>query len=82
MMRQPDADVNIIDPRSIWRLWIALQDFTVENDVRKNPPTSGFIGEFSLQSIRHKKEKTMKFYCAINRCMTKTSQSPFRIDPR
>lgn len=47
-MRQPSADVNIIDPRSIWRLWNALEDFTVQNDVRKNPPTSGFIGKFPV----------------------------------
>uniref|UniRef100_A0A336MV60 Beta-galactoside alpha-2,6-sialyltransferase 1 n=1 Tax=Culicoides sonorensis TaxID=179676 RepID=A0A336MV60_CULSO len=44
MMRHPDADVNVIDPRSIWRLWNALQDYTIESVVRKNPPTSGFIG--------------------------------------
>lgn len=48
MMKNPSADVNIIDPRSIWRLWNVLQEFTVENDVRKNPPTSGFIGTFPL----------------------------------
>uniref|UniRef100_A0A182N9E1 Beta-galactoside alpha-2,6-sialyltransferase 1 n=1 Tax=Anopheles dirus TaxID=7168 RepID=A0A182N9E1_9DIPT len=40
---QPQANFHIIDPRSIWRAWTALQDLT-QVPIRKNPPTSGFIG--------------------------------------
>ncbi|XP_053672195.1 beta-galactoside alpha-2,6-sialyltransferase 2 [Anopheles nili] len=39
----PQANFHIIDPRSIWRAWTALQDLT-QSPIRKNPPTSGFIG--------------------------------------
>nr|AAY26387.1 alpha 2,6 sialyltransferase [Anopheles albimanus] len=38
-----DANFHIIDPRSIWRAWTALQDLT-PFPIRQNPPTSGFIG--------------------------------------
>ncbi|CAM6031744.1 unnamed protein product, partial [Sphagnum compactum] len=43
MMRNSDADVHIIDPKSIWKLWEILRDFS-GHQIRKNPPTSGFIG--------------------------------------
>ncbi|KFB50816.1 AGAP006903-PA-like protein [Anopheles sinensis] len=39
----PQSNFHIIDPRSIWRAWTALQDLT-KTIIRKNPPTSGFIG--------------------------------------
>uniref|UniRef100_A0A182RJH7 Beta-galactoside alpha-2,6-sialyltransferase 1 n=1 Tax=Anopheles funestus TaxID=62324 RepID=A0A182RJH7_ANOFN len=39
----PQSNFHIIDPRSIWRAWTALQDLT-QTPIRKNPPTSGFIG--------------------------------------
>lgn len=48
MMRNPDADVHMIDPNSVWSLWEALQDFT-KTPIRKNPPTSGFIGKLLLR---------------------------------
>ena len=40
----PQSNFHIIDPRSIWRAWTALQDLT-DVPIRKNPPTSGFIGK-------------------------------------
>lgn len=43
MMRNPVADVHLLDPRSVWSLWEALQDFSGDK-IRRNPPTSGFIG--------------------------------------
>lgn len=41
----PDSDFHLIDPRSIWKLWEVLQDFS-NTGIRKNPPSSGFLGEF------------------------------------
>ncbi|XP_055531571.1 beta-galactoside alpha-2,6-sialyltransferase 2 isoform X1 [Wyeomyia smithii] len=41
--KYPGANFHLIDPRSIWRAWTALQDKT-EVKIMQNPPTSGFIG--------------------------------------
>ncbi|GAB0086269.1 beta-galactoside alpha-2,6-sialyltransferase 2 [Sergentomyia squamirostris] len=34
----------ILDPRSIWRLWESLQDYFHTTPIRRNPPSSGFLG--------------------------------------
>lgn len=39
----PNSKAYLIDPHSIWRLWQGLQTFT-QKSIRKNPPSSGFIG--------------------------------------
>ncbi|XP_058066205.1 beta-galactoside alpha-2,6-sialyltransferase 2, partial [Anopheles bellator] len=41
--QHPSSNFHLIDPRSIWRAWTALQDLT-QSPIRQNPPTSGFIG--------------------------------------
>lgn len=45
MKRYPHSKTYLIDPRSIWQLWTLLQNNTEEN-IHKNPPSSGFIGKF------------------------------------
>lgn len=41
--KNPKANLHLIDPRSIWRLWEALQEFSGYK-IRTNPPSSGFLG--------------------------------------
>ncbi|XP_055379897.1 beta-galactoside alpha-2,6-sialyltransferase 1 [Condylostylus longicornis] len=41
--KYPKYDAYLIDPRSIWHLWQMLHIFSGE-PIRKNPPSSGFIG--------------------------------------
>ncbi|XP_055610589.1 beta-galactoside alpha-2,6-sialyltransferase 2 [Uranotaenia lowii] len=41
--KYPGSNFHLVDPRSIWRAWTALQDKTATKIVA-NPPTSGFIG--------------------------------------
>ncbi|XP_055917748.1 beta-galactoside alpha-2,6-sialyltransferase 1 [Eupeodes corollae] len=41
--RYPKSRAYLIDPHSIWRLWQGLQTFSGK-PIRKNPPSSGFIG--------------------------------------
>lgn len=41
--KYPEANLHLIDPRSIWRLWEALQEFSGYK-IRTNPPSSGFLG--------------------------------------
>lgn len=36
-------DSFILDPRSIWRVWDFIQSLTSLR-IRKNPPSSGFLG--------------------------------------
>lgn len=43
LKNDPNAQIYLIDPRSIWRLWKILQHDT-KNGITKNPPSSGFIG--------------------------------------
>ncbi|XP_073812891.1 beta-galactoside-a-2,6-sialyltransferase [Musca autumnalis] len=42
--RYPKSRAFLIDPHSIWRLWQSLQMFAGNRPLRKNPPSSGFIG--------------------------------------
>ncbi|KAM7343875.1 beta-galactoside-a-2,6-sialyltransferase isoform 2-T4 [Cochliomyia hominivorax] len=42
--RYPKSRAFLIDPHSIWRLWQSLQMFAGNRPIRKNPPSSGFIG--------------------------------------
>ncbi|KAI8128726.1 6-sialyltransferase 2, Beta-galactoside alpha-2 [Lucilia cuprina] len=42
--RYPKSRAFLIDPHSIWRLWQSLQMFANNRPIRKNPPSSGFIG--------------------------------------
>lgn len=44
MGNHPHADAHLIDPRSLWRLWTALQSHFPQRSIRRNPPSSGFIG--------------------------------------
>lgn len=44
MKKRPNAKLFLVDPRSIWSLWRTLHIFT-GTKIRKNPPSSGFIGE-------------------------------------
>ncbi|XP_021698080.1 beta-galactoside alpha-2,6-sialyltransferase 2 isoform X2 [Aedes aegypti] len=41
--KYPGSNFHLVDPRSIWRAWTALQDKT-HTKIMRNPPTSGFIG--------------------------------------
>ncbi|XP_055630183.1 beta-galactoside alpha-2,6-sialyltransferase 2 [Toxorhynchites rutilus septentrionalis] len=41
--KYPGANFHLVDPRSIWRAWTALQDKS-KFKIMRNPPTSGFIG--------------------------------------
>ncbi|KAG4073487.1 hypothetical protein HA402_000711 [Bradysia odoriphaga] len=43
MGRYPQADFHLVDPRSIWKLWMFLQRYS-DVKIRWNPPSSGFIG--------------------------------------
>ncbi|CAD6998663.1 unnamed protein product [Ceratitis capitata] len=40
----PKSRAFLIDPHSVWRLWQSLQTFVGRRPIRKNPPSSGFIG--------------------------------------
>lgn len=44
MKKNSNAKLYLIDPRSIWNLWKTLHIFTGIH-IRRNPPSSGFIGE-------------------------------------
>ncbi|XP_063633515.1 beta-galactoside alpha-2,6-sialyltransferase 2 [Cydia splendana] len=39
----PDADVHILNPQVLWEIWTLLQR-SAPSRIRKNPPSSGFIG--------------------------------------
>lgn len=43
MEANPAADFHLIDPRSLWKLWKVLQDYS-DASIPRNPPSSGFIG--------------------------------------
>ncbi|XP_067629355.1 beta-galactoside alpha-2,6-sialyltransferase 1 isoform X2 [Eurosta solidaginis] len=40
----PKSRAFLVDPHSVWRLWQSLQTFIGNRPIRKNPPSSGFIG--------------------------------------
>lgn len=40
----PDANFQIVDPRKLWKLWEILQSYFPNVQIRRNPPSSGFIG--------------------------------------
>ncbi|XP_050325683.1 type 2 lactosamine alpha-2,3-sialyltransferase isoform X3 [Bactrocera neohumeralis] len=40
----PKSRAFLIDPHSVWRLWQSLQTFVGSRPIRRNPPSSGFIG--------------------------------------
>lgn len=42
--RYPKSRAFLIDPHSVWRLWQSLQMFAGNRAIRRNPPSSGFIG--------------------------------------
>lgn len=44
MEKQPYSNFYLINPRSIWNLWKTLQIFHKKYKIRRNPPSSGFIG--------------------------------------
>lgn len=46
--RYPKSRAFLIDPHSVWRLWQSLQMFAGNRAIRRNPPSSGFIGEMFL----------------------------------
>lgn len=39
-----EANAHLIDPRSLWKLWESLQSHFSDKKIRRNPPSSGFIG--------------------------------------
>ncbi|XP_047035147.1 beta-galactoside alpha-2,6-sialyltransferase 2 [Helicoverpa zea] len=41
--QNPNADVHLLNPQVLWALWSVLQD-TSPYRLRRNPPSSGFIG--------------------------------------
>ncbi|XP_028165760.1 beta-galactoside alpha-2,6-sialyltransferase 2 [Ostrinia furnacalis] len=46
---RPEADVHLLKPQVLWDLWAVLQDSSPYR-LRRNPPSSGFIGLwFALQ---------------------------------
>ncbi|XP_068146365.1 beta-galactoside alpha-2,6-sialyltransferase 1 [Drosophila tropicalis] len=42
--RYPKSRAFLIDPHSVWRLWQSLQMFAGNRPIKRNPPSSGFIG--------------------------------------
>lgn len=42
--RYPKSRAFLVNAHSIWRLWQSLQTFAGDRPIRKNPPSSGFIG--------------------------------------
>ncbi|CAH2068551.1 unnamed protein product, partial [Iphiclides podalirius] len=49
---RPNADVHLLHPNVLWGLWAVLQDSSPYR-IRKNPPSSGFIGVwFALQRCK------------------------------
>lgn len=50
MEAQPNADFHLVDPRSLWKLWTVLQDYS-STSIPRNPPSSGFIGIAMLLPI-------------------------------
>lgn len=47
----PKSRAFLIDPHSVWRLWQSLQTFVGRRPIRKNPPSSGFIGNIIYNKI-------------------------------
>ncbi|XP_038209036.1 beta-galactoside alpha-2,6-sialyltransferase 1 [Zerene cesonia] len=43
LKERPNADVHLLNPLVLWRLWTVLQDSSPYR-LRRNPPSSGFIG--------------------------------------
>lgn len=50
MKRTLNAKLYLVDPRSIWKLWRVLHIYTGRK-IRRNPPSSGFIGESIYYNI-------------------------------
>lgn len=44
MKRNRNGRLYLVDPRTIWELWKVLHIYTGKK-IRRNPPSSGFIGE-------------------------------------
>ncbi|XP_037952916.1 beta-galactoside alpha-2,6-sialyltransferase 1 [Teleopsis dalmanni] len=42
--QHPKSRAFLVDPHSVWRLWQSLQTFVGQRPIRRNPPSSGFIG--------------------------------------
>ncbi|XP_072936076.1 beta-galactoside alpha-2,6-sialyltransferase 2 [Epargyreus clarus] len=52
LLNRPKADVHLLNPHVLWALWAVLQD-TSPYRLRRNPPSSGFIGLwFALHRCR------------------------------
>lgn len=43
LSKRPDADAHLVKPDVLWNLWAVLQDSSPYR-LRRNPPSSGFIG--------------------------------------
>ena len=43
-LMRPDAEVHLLDPRSLWSIWNWLQFVHRNNLLLPNPPSSGFLG--------------------------------------
>lgn len=53
--KYPKSNAYLVDPNSIWKLWQQLQLFT-NIFIRKNPPSSGFIGIHVLYEKNQKRK--------------------------
>ena len=43
-LMRPDAEVHLLDPRSLWSIWNWLQSLHPNSVLLPNPPSSGFLG--------------------------------------
>ena len=43
-LMRPDAEVHLLDPRSLWSIWNWLQSLHQNYVLLPNPPSSGFLG--------------------------------------
>ena len=43
-LMRPDAEVHLLDPRSLWSIWNWLQSLHPNSILLPNPPSSGFLG--------------------------------------
>lgn len=78
MKKSPNGSLYLIDPRSVWRLWGALQDWS-KIQIRKNPPSSGFIGikyEFGENFFFKNLLIFFFFFCFVKTFLLSQSPSP------
>lgn len=66
--RYPKSRAFLIDPHSVWRLWQSLQMFAGNRAIRRNPPSSGFIGQWSRKWEQEASHWLMQSHSQVWRC--------------